>query len=135
MYDNNLDNQHKATWKFARRWFGPYVVTSANDNATYHIADLDGTRIAVPVTGKLIKAFRKWYEGEPDPDCVGEGDDPERTDEGGGVDASEDDNNKQLDFLSRSTPFLGTFRSVCGFGGGGCREENQLQGEKGPKGA
>ena len=32
VYDNNLDNQHKTKRKFARRWFGPYVVTSANDN-------------------------------------------------------------------------------------------------------
>ena len=35
VYENNLDNQHKTTRKFARRWFGPYVATSANGNATY----------------------------------------------------------------------------------------------------
>ena len=35
VYDNSLDNQHRATRKFARRWFGPYVVTGANDNGTY----------------------------------------------------------------------------------------------------
>ena len=45
--------------KFARRWFGPYAVTSANDNNTYHLVELDGTRIAVPVAGKRIKAFKK----------------------------------------------------------------------------
>ena len=53
------------------------MVTSANDNATYHIAELDGMRIAVPVAGKRIKAFKKWYEYEPNLDCVGEGDDRE----------------------------------------------------------
>ena len=68
MYDNSLDNQHRAMRKFARRWFGPYVVTSANDNGTYHLAELDGTRMAVPVAGKRIKAFKKRHEAEPDPD-------------------------------------------------------------------
>ena len=34
VYDSSLDNQHKMTRKFARRWFGPYVMTSANHNAT-----------------------------------------------------------------------------------------------------
>ena len=52
VYDNNLDNQHKAQkkleegdWvrKFARRWVGPYIVTGANDNGTHHLAELDGT--------------------------------------------------------------------------------------------
>ena len=42
VYDSSLDNHHKTTRKFARRWFGPYVVTSANDNATYHLVELDG---------------------------------------------------------------------------------------------
>ena len=58
MYDNNLDNQHRAMRKFARRRFGPYVVTSANDNGTYHLAELDGMWMAVPVAGKRIKAFK-----------------------------------------------------------------------------
>ena len=58
VYENNLDNQHKAMWRFARRWFGPYVVTSANDNGTYHLVELDGTRMAVPVAGKRVKAFK-----------------------------------------------------------------------------
>ena len=65
VYDNNLDNQHKATRKFARRWFGPYTVTSANDNGTYHLAELDGTKIVVPMAGKRIKAFKKRHEDEP----------------------------------------------------------------------
>jgi hypothetical protein len=66
VYDSSLDNQHKATRKFARRWFGPYVVTSVNDNGTYHLAELDGTRIAVPVAGKRVKAFKKRHDNEPD---------------------------------------------------------------------
>ena len=66
VYDSSLDNQHRATRKFARRWFGPYVVQSANDNGTYHMAELDGTRMAIPVAGKQIKAFKKRYDDEPD---------------------------------------------------------------------
>ena len=66
VYDSSLDNQHKATRKFARRWFRPYVVTGANDNGTYHLAELDGTRMAIPVAGKRIKAFKKRHDGETD---------------------------------------------------------------------
>ena len=67
VYDSSLDNQHRATRKFARRWFGPYAVQSANDNGTYHLAELDGTRMAIPVAGKRIKAFKKRHDEEPDP--------------------------------------------------------------------
>ena len=49
-----------------RSWFGPYVVTGANDNGTYHLAELDSTRMAIPVAGKRVKAFKKRHEGEPD---------------------------------------------------------------------
>jgi hypothetical protein len=66
VYDGSLDNQHKAARKFARRWFGPYVVTSVDDNGTYHLAELDGTRITVPVAGKRVKAFKKRHNDEPD---------------------------------------------------------------------
>ena len=75
VYDNSLDNQHKATRKFARRWFGPYVMTSANDNDTYHLAELDGTRIVVLVAGKRIKAFKKRHEEKSDPGGVDDGND------------------------------------------------------------
>ena len=67
VYDSSLDNQHRAMRKFASRWFGPYVVTSANDNGTYHLAKLDGTRMAILVAGKRIKAFKKHHDDEPDP--------------------------------------------------------------------
>ena len=66
VYDSSLDNQHRATRKFARRWFGPYAITSTNDNGTYHLAELDGTRMAIPVAGKRIKAFKKRHDGEPE---------------------------------------------------------------------
>ena len=59
VYDNNLENQHKKTRKFTRRWFGPYVVMSANDNATYHLAKLDGSRLAIPIAGKRVIIFNK----------------------------------------------------------------------------
>ena len=39
VYDNNLDNQHMSTRKFAR--------CGSDDNATYHLVELDGMRIAV----------------------------------------------------------------------------------------
>ena len=52
VYDNSLNNQHRSSRKFARRWLGPYVVTSANDNATYHLAELDGSRLVVPIAEK-----------------------------------------------------------------------------------
>ena len=68
VYANNLDNQHKTTRKFARRWFGPYVVTSANDNATYHLAELDGSRLAIPIAGKRVKIFKKRQDENPDLD-------------------------------------------------------------------
>ena len=61
--------------KFVRRWFGPYAVTSANDNGTYHLAEVDGTRIDVPMARKRIKAFKKRHEDEPDPDDMGSDDD------------------------------------------------------------
>jgi hypothetical protein len=35
------------------------MVTSVNDIGTYHLAELDVTRIAVPVAGKRVKAFKK----------------------------------------------------------------------------
>ena len=67
VYDSSLDNQHRSTRKFAKRWFGPYMVRSVNDNATYHLMELDGTRITTPVVGKRIKAFKKRNEAEPNP--------------------------------------------------------------------
>ena len=43
------------------------MVTSANNNGTYHLAELDDTRMAIPVAGKRIKAFKKRHNDEPDP--------------------------------------------------------------------
>ena len=51
--------------KFARRWFGPYMVTSVDNNDTYHLAEVDGSRISVLVAHKQIKAFKKWHKVEP----------------------------------------------------------------------
>ena len=66
VYDSSLDNQHRTTRKFARRQFEPYVVTSANDNATYHLAELDGSRLVVPIAGKRV--FKKRQDEDPDLD-------------------------------------------------------------------
>ena len=59
--DNNssLDNQHNTTRKFAKRWFGPYVVKKVENNATPFLAGLDGTRHALPIVGKTIKIFKR----------------------------------------------------------------------------
>ena len=38
------------------------MVTSAKDNATYHFAELDVTRIVTPIARKLIKAFKKRHD-------------------------------------------------------------------------
>jgi hypothetical protein len=55
-------------------------VTSVNDNGTYHLAELDGTRIAVPVAGKRIKAFKKRHEDNPDMESRENDDDRDGTD-------------------------------------------------------
>ena len=57
------------------------MVTNANDNATYHLAELDGTRITIPVARKRIKAFKKRNEAEPDPMIGIESDDTDQEDE------------------------------------------------------
>ena len=68
VYDNSLDNQHKTTRKFTRRWFSPYVVTSANDNTTYHLTELEGSRLAIPFAGKRVQIFKKRQDENPDID-------------------------------------------------------------------
>ena len=72
VYDINLDNQHSSMWKFVKRWFGPYVVTSTNDNATYHLAELDRTRLTLPIAGKQVKIFKKRHDDEPNLDDLEE---------------------------------------------------------------
>ena len=57
-----------------RRWFGPYAVTSVNDNGTYHLAELDGTRLVVSIVRKRIKAFKKQHEDELERGSVGDSD-------------------------------------------------------------
>ena len=54
--------------RFARWWFGLYVVTSANDNTTY------GTNLSVPIGGKRIKIFKKLHEEKPNLNDLGEED-------------------------------------------------------------
>ena len=68
VYDNSLDNQHSTTRKFARRWFGPYVVTSANDKC--HIPPCGARRIRVGRThcGKKSKDFQEKKRQDENPD-------------------------------------------------------------------
>ena len=67
--------------KFAKWWFGPYMVINANDNAMYHLAELDGTRMTTPVVGKRIKAFKRRNEAEPEPTKGTESGDSDQEDE------------------------------------------------------
>ena len=71
VYDSRLDNQHRSTRKFTKRWFGPYMV----------LAELDGTRMTTLVAEKWIKAFKRRNEAEPDPTMVIESDNSDREDE------------------------------------------------------
>ena len=59
VYDSSLDNQHSTARKFSQRWFGPYVVKKVEDNATYRLAELDGTPLALPIAGKRVKIFKR----------------------------------------------------------------------------
>jgi len=59
VFNSSLEHQHSTVRKFARRWFGPYVVITVHDNATYSLRELDGTRLKIPVAGKRIKVFKK----------------------------------------------------------------------------
>ena len=43
------------------------MVRSVNDNATYHLAELDGAQITTLIAGKRVKAFKRWNEAEPNP--------------------------------------------------------------------
>ena len=61
VFDSTLEHQHSTVRKFARRWFGPYVVERVNDKATYLLHELDGTMFKIPITGKRIKVFRRRY--------------------------------------------------------------------------
>ena len=38
---------------------------SVNDNATYHLAELDGTKLAVPIVGRRVKILKKRHDREP----------------------------------------------------------------------
>ena len=40
------------------------MVTSTNNNATYHLAELDEMRIVVPMVRKGIKCFKKRHKVE-----------------------------------------------------------------------
>ena len=59
VYDTSLENQHSTAQKNSQRWFGPYVVKKVEDNATYRLAELDGTPLALPIAGKRVKIFKR----------------------------------------------------------------------------
>jgi hypothetical protein len=59
VFDSTLEHQHSTVRKFAKRWFGPYVVIKVHLNGTYSLRELDGTSLCIPVAGKRIKIFRR----------------------------------------------------------------------------
>ncbi|KAL3695983.1 hypothetical protein R1sor_010059 [Riccia sorocarpa] len=59
VFDSSLENQHSTERKFARRWFGPYVVVDVHENATYSLRKLDGTPLRLPIAGKRVKVFKR----------------------------------------------------------------------------
>ena len=59
VYDSSLDNQYSTARKFAKQWFGPCMVKKIESNATYFLAELDGTRLALPIAGNRIKIFKR----------------------------------------------------------------------------
>jgi hypothetical protein len=59
VFDSTLEHQHSTTRKFARRWFGPYVVVQVHENGTYSLRELDGTLLRIPIAGKRVKAFKR----------------------------------------------------------------------------
>ena len=59
VYDSSLDNQHSTSRKFAKRWFGPYIIRQVNKNATYFLTEMDGVSLKLPIAGKRIKLFKR----------------------------------------------------------------------------
>ncbi len=59
VYDRSLEHQYSTMQKFARKWFGPYLVVKLHDNTTYLLQELDGTHLRIPIVGKQIKAFKR----------------------------------------------------------------------------
>lgn len=57
VYDSTLNNQHSTARKFAKRWFGPYVVKKNHNNATYLLQEFSGIELKVPIAEKKIKLF------------------------------------------------------------------------------
>ena len=41
------------------------MLIKVNDNATYHLIELDGTRLALPLDLKRIKTFNKRQDKQP----------------------------------------------------------------------
>ena len=50
--------------KIARKWFGPYIMTNANDNTTYDLSKLNIKRLVVSIVGERVKIFKKWQKDE-----------------------------------------------------------------------
>jgi hypothetical protein len=70
VYDSSLDHQHSSLRKFARRWFGPYIVWKVFENGTYRLQELDGIVILNLFACKRVKIFMKRQEKHPTPDYI-----------------------------------------------------------------
>ena len=78
------------------------MVGSVNDNATYHLTELNGTRIGVPIARKRIKAFKKRHEEEPDLEYESKHGEPDEP----GVDREVDGSESEEKRNSRISAFL-----------------------------
>ena len=68
------------------------MVTIANDNATYHLAEQDGTRLTIPIAGKRVNIFKKRHDEGPDLEDFDEDDEGnELPKENGGDEEVEED--------------------------------------------
>lgn len=59
IYDSSWDDLHSITRKFAKKWFGTYVVKHVNNNVIFLLQKLNGTKLKLPIACKMIKLFRK----------------------------------------------------------------------------
>ena len=89
VFDSTLEHQHSTVRKFAKRWFGPYVVMKVHTNGTYSLRELDGTSLRIPVAGKRIKAFRR--SGRYHYEDLEEIFDPQELEDGGRIEEDDED--------------------------------------------
>ena len=91
-------------------------MTSANNNATYHVAELEGSMLAIPIAGKRVKIFKKRQDEGPNLEDLN---DEDGTTEPTNVsEINEDMEGASLITAAEiSHSVLGTYRRTCGLVG------------------